>query len=232
LLEHSFHDTISLSFNYPFQSVNHIPTMRLFSILTLLLAGTSLAANVKVTSSRRTTSARATSAPAAKIATPRVLSPANPPIVNDVKNSITNWATSVKTVNDYLNNPSNTTKLQSAIVFAKDEPVQLATLMKVKGLSADGVNAGKVLMGNFPSIVSNLNSVQSGVMTTQDATAAVNFNRCCAVLPAIGSLWAASANATKAGAVNVPDLEAQCSQTSCASGVSGGNSTGAKLVMM
>jgi hypothetical protein len=205
--------------------------MQFFAIFTLLLASTSLAVNVKVTSSR-TTSARATSTPAAKIATPRVLSPANPPTANDVKNSITNWATSVNTVNDYLNNPNNNTKLQSAIVFAKDEPVQLATLMKVKGLSADGTNAGKVLMGNFPSIVSNLNSIQSGAMTTQDGTAAVNFNRCCTVLPAIGSLWAASANATKAGAVNMPSLEAQCGQMSCASGVSGGNSTGAKLVMM
>lgn len=78
------------------------------------------------------------------------------------------------------------------IVYAKDEPVQLATLMKVPAISKAGINAGRVLMGNFPSIVSNLNSVQSGVMTTQDATAAVNFNRCCTVLPAIASLWVVS----------------------------------------
>ena len=128
---------------------------------------------------------------------------------------------SVNTVNDYLNNPNSTTKLASAIIFAKDEPVQLATLMKVTNLSKAGTNSAQVLMGNFPSIVSNLNSVQKGVMTTQDATAAVNFNRCCTVLPAIGSLWAAAANATNAGAMPSPNLEAQCSQMNCAVGVSG-----------
>lgn len=105
--------------------------------------------------------------------------------------------TSVNTVNNYLNDPQNMTKLQFAIVFAKDEPVQLATLMKTTALPAMGVNAGKVLMGNFPSIVSNLNSVMQGVMSTNDATAAVNFNRCCTVLPAIGMLWSTSSTAMK-----------------------------------
>jgi hypothetical protein len=84
-------------------------------------------------------------------------------------------------------------------------------------------------MGNFPSIVSNLQSVQSGDMTTQDTTAAVNFNRCCTVLPAIGVLWTAAANQTKAGAVSMPSLEAQCSQMSCAGGVSGSVTNGTTL---
>ena len=102
--------------------------------------------------------------------------------------------------------------------------------MKVRGLSAAGVNSGMILVGNFPSIVSNLNSVQTGAMSTQDATAAVNFNRCCTVLPAIGSLWAAAANATKAGMIAMPNLEAQCSQMSCASGVSVTSPNNTKLV--
>jgi len=92
--------------------------------------------------------------------------------------------------------------------------------MKVSALPKTGVNAGTVLMGNFPSIVSNLQSIQNGAMTTQDATAAVNFNRCCTVLPAIGALWTAAANQTKVGAVSMPNLETQCSQMSCTSGVS------------
>lgn len=126
-----------------------------------------------------TTSRLAAQTSAIKAAAPRVLRPATPPTKVDVQNSIINWQTSVNTVNGYLNDPMNTTKLASAIVYAKDEPVQLATLMKTSGMSTTGVNAAKVVMGNFGSIVSNLNSIQSGVMSTQDATAAVNFNRCC-----------------------------------------------------
>lgn len=175
-----------------------------------------------------TTTKRAASSPtpAVKVTAPRVLSPATPPTAKDVQNSITNWATSVNTVNAYLNDPNNQTKLQSAVVFAKDEPVQLATLMKTPALSKQGLDAGKVLMGNFPSIVSNLNSVQTESMSTNDATAAVNFNRCCTVLPNIGTLWAAASNATKAAMPQMPNLEAQCSQMSCASGVSGAAGVG------
>jgi len=40
----------------------------------------------------------------------------------------------------------------------------------------------KYLMGNFPSIVSNLKGIQNEAMTNQDASAAVNFNRSCAML--------------------------------------------------
>lgn len=181
---------------------------------------------VSVTNAATTT--RAVAKPSVRPAVPRVLAPATPPTAVDVTNSITNWQKSVETVNDYLNNPANNTKLASAIVFAKDEPVQLATLMKVPSMSNMGLNAGKVLMGNFGSIISNLNSVQSGVMSTQDATAAVNFNRCCTVLPAIGTLWTAASNATKVAAPMMPNLEDQCSQMSCASGTSGtipGNAT-------
>jgi hypothetical protein len=63
-------------------------------------------------------------------------------------------------------------------------------------------------------------------MTTKDATVAMNFNRCCTVLLAIGMLWAAATNQTKAGAPSMPDLEAQCSQMSCVSGASGGAANG------
>ncbi|KAE9375794.1 hypothetical protein N431DRAFT_502641 [Stipitochalara longipes BDJ] len=191
-----------------------------FSIIVcMFFAGTVFSA----TTSTRTT-VKPPAATTAKVAVPRVLKPASPPTATDVKNSIINWDTSVNTVNDYLNNPENKTKLAAAIVFAKDEPVQLVTLMKVAALPKPGINAGTVLMGNFPSIISNLQSIQNGAMTTQDATAAVNFNRCCTVLPAIGALWTAAANQTKAGAVSMPTLEAQCSQMSCASGVSGSGS--------
>lgn len=148
-------------------------------------------------------------------------------------NSIDNWATSVNTVNTYLDDPQNKTKLQSAIVFAKDEPVQLATLMKTTGLSTSGVNSGKILMGNFPSIVSNLNQVQAGSMSTNDATMAVNFNRCCTVLPAIGALWTAAGTAMNVANISIamPNLEAQCSQMSCTSGVSGGAAANTTAVM-
>jgi hypothetical protein len=42
------------------------------------------------------------------------------------------------------NNPENKTKLAAAIVFAKDEPLQLATLMTVAALPKTGTNAGTV----------------------------------------------------------------------------------------
>lgn len=167
--------------------------------------------------------------PTANSAAVRVLRPSDPPTTTDVQNSITNWQASVGTVNDYLNNPNNNTKLNSAVTFAQDEPVQLGTLMKVKGLSTTGVNAGKVLMGNFPSIVSNLQGVQTGSMSTQMATAAVNFNRCCTVLPAIGQLWTAAATASNAGTMAMPALENQCAQMSCSSGISGANMTASTL---
>jgi hypothetical protein len=191
--------------------------MQLSKFTLLLFASTALSATT-----RTSTSLQATSNPATKAATPRLLKPATPPTTADVQNSIINWDTSVKTVNAYLNDPQNKTKLASAIVFAKDEPVQLATMMKVTGLSTSGVNAGKILMGNFPSIVNNLANVQAGSMATNDATAAVNFNRCCTVLPAIGVLWQEAATAMKAGNVSIPVLEDQCSLMSCTSGVSGG----------
>jgi hypothetical protein len=127
------------------------------------------------------------------------------------------------------NNPENKIKLAAATVFAKDEPLRLTTLMTVAALPKTGANAGTVLMGNFPSIVSNLQSIRNGDMTTQDATAAVNFNRCCTVLPAIGLLWTAAANQTKSGAVSMPSLEARCSQMSCASSISGCATNGTTL---
>jgi len=123
--------------------------MQLSKIICVLFAGTALSAAT-------TTSARPVATAAAKAAVPRVLAPATPPSPADVQSSISNWMTSVKTVNDYLNNPTNMTKLASAIVFAKDEPVQLGTLMKVSGLTTNGANAGKILMGNFPSIISGI----------------------------------------------------------------------------
>jgi hypothetical protein len=217
--------------------------MQFSVIMCMLFAATAFSAS---TLSRTTVKPPAATA-SGKVAVPRVLKPASPPTPTDGTNSIVNWQTSVNTVNDYLvsgfpmspaltasnenaqNNPENKTKLASAIVFAKDEPVQLATLMKVAALPKASVNAGTVLMGNFPSIVSNLQSIQNGAMSTRDATAAVNFNRCCTVLYAIGALWTATANQTKVGAVSMPNLEAQCSQMSCASGISGSAANGTTM---
>jgi hypothetical protein len=138
--------------------------MQLSTLICALLASTVLAA----TSTVRTSSRAPTATAAVRAAVPRVLKPATPPTAADVQNSISNWVVSVNTVNDYLDNPSNQTKLNSAVVFAKDEPVQLATLMKVTGLPVAGKNAGTVLMGNFPRIVSNLDSVHKGVMSTNE----------------------------------------------------------------
>jgi hypothetical protein len=146
--------------------------MQFYILICMLLPGTALS----VTTSTGTTLKPLSAMTARKVAVPRVLKPATPPTATDVKNSITNWGTSVNTVNDYLvcycpsfsdcntdqraqNNPDNKTKLASAIVFAKDEPLRLATLMKIAALPKAGVNADSVLMGNFPSIVNNLNSI-------------------------------------------------------------------------
>ncbi|KAG4033555.1 hypothetical protein MFRU_004g00620 [Monilinia fructicola] len=190
--------------------------MQPLTFMLLIFAGTSFAATA-------TTPANKPAAPAAvaRIASPKPLTPSNPPTSNDVKNSLNNWATSVDTVNAYLDDPNNSTKLNTAIAFAKDEPVQLATLMKTPNLSPAGIKSAKVLMANFPSIVSNLQNVKTGVMTTDDATMAVNFNRCCTVLPNIGTLWEAATNASKVQDKPPPNLEAQCAMMSCMVGVSG-----------
>ncbi|QSZ36551.1 hypothetical protein DSL72_006431 [Monilinia vaccinii-corymbosi] len=180
--------------------------------MVMLFAGTSIAAS---------TAAAKKPATVAKAATPKPLTPASPPTANDVKNSLDNWAASVNTVNAYLNDPNNSTKLTSAIAFSKDEPVQLGTLMKVPKLSPAGVQAGKILMANFPPIVSNLEMVKTGGMTTEAATMAVNFNRCCTVLPNIEILWNAATNASKIQDRPAPNLEGQCAQMSCIAGVSG-----------
>ncbi|CAD6444375.1 8f58518c-5c24-4bd8-995a-8c3fd196d446 [Sclerotinia trifoliorum] len=186
--------------------------MQPLTLMILFLASTSFAV-ITTTPARR--------AAVARVASPKRLTPANPPTAFDVKNSLGNWATSVNTVNAYLDDPNNSTKLKTAIAFARDEPVQLATLMKTPNLSPAGIKSAKVLMANFPSIVSNLQNVYTGVMTTQDATMAVNFNRCCTVLPNIGSLWAAATNATKLKDTPPPNLEAQCGMMSCNVGISG-----------
>ncbi|KAB8294897.1 hypothetical protein EYC80_006856 [Monilinia laxa] len=190
--------------------------MQPFTLMLFIFAGTSFAATATIPANKP-----AAPGAVARVASPKPLNPSNPPTSNDVKNSLNNWATSVNTVNAYLDDPNNSTKLTTAIAFAKDEPVQLATLMKTPNLSAAGIKSAKVLMANFPSIVSNLQNVKTGVMTTEDATMAVNFNRCCTVLPNIGTLWEAATNASKVQDSPPPNLEAQCAMMSCMVGVSG-----------
>lgn len=67
-------------------------------------------------------------------------------------------------------------------------------------------------------------------MTTEDATMAVNFNRCCTVLPNIGTLWAAATNASKVQDSPPPNLEAQCGMMNCNVGVSGAQAQAASNV--
>lgn len=52
------------------------------------------------------------------------------------------------------------------------------------------------------------------------------------MLPAFGALLTTAANQTKAGAVSIPSLEAQCSQMSCASGVNGSIANGITMVVI
>ena len=138
----------------------------------------------------------------------------------DVVSSITEWETDVNTVNEFLNNPT-AANLNSAIDSAQNEPVQLGILSKVTGLSAAGQSAATLLTGNFDSVVSNLQNAQAGSISTEDATTAINFNRCCTILPAIGILWTAAAEASDAGFTPpAPQLEDQCASINCAAGAS------------
>jgi hypothetical protein len=159
------------SYGYAFNSLFHYfpwPTMQFAIIICMLFVGLALS----VTTTTRTTLKPPSATTVGKATVPQVLKPAMLPTATGVKNSIVNWETSVNIVNDYpvgslfslgdgnndqwaQNNPENKTKLTSAIVIAMDEPVQLETLMKLAALLKAGVNAGSVLMGNFPSIVSN-----------------------------------------------------------------------------
>jgi cytochrome c1 len=131
-----------------------------------------------------------------------------------------NWMLSVNTVNAWLNDPTNTTNLDVAIIYAEDEPIQLATMMKTPQLSTEGMDSAQILAGNFPSIVANLKLAQSGGMTADQSTTAINFNRCCTVLPAIGSLWTAANKATAGTSTAQPSLANQCASVSCVTGTS------------
>jgi hypothetical protein len=56
------------------------------------------------------------------------------------------------TAQETQNNPENKPKLAAAIVFAKDEPCTAGNFDEGYALPKTGVNAGIVLMGNFPSM--------------------------------------------------------------------------------
>ncbi|KAH8754727.1 hypothetical protein BGZ57DRAFT_910758 [Hyaloscypha finlandica] len=113
--------------------------MQFSAIICVLFAGALFSATALAL-----TAVQSPAATAARVAVPQVRKPASPRTATDVKNSIVNWDTPVKTVNDYLNNPENKTKLAPAIVFTKDETLQLATLMAVAALPKTGANAGTV----------------------------------------------------------------------------------------
>ncbi|PMD22630.1 hypothetical protein NA56DRAFT_718646 [Hyaloscypha hepaticicola] len=160
--------------------------------LSLIICMFSAATAFSATTSTRIASKAPIATAVGRVVVARGLKPASPPTATDVKISIVNWQSSVKTVNDYL--PENKSKVASAIVFVKDELMQLATLMKITALSRTGVNAAK--------------SIQNEAMTTQHATAAVNFNRSCTMLQQSERCELLAANQTKARAVSMPNLEA------------------------
>ena len=149
---------------------------------------------------------------------PRTLNPSDPPTAEDVVNAISNWGTDIETVNVYLNTPTAGLNLNKAIAYAQNEPLQLATLMKVTELSTAGQNAAQLIAANFPIIPDDLEAISSGSTTTDAGLAAINSVRCCTVLPAIGTLWTAAAKASNAGITpSAPQRANACASITCTS---------------
>ncbi|KJZ75277.1 hypothetical protein HIM_05203 [Hirsutella minnesotensis 3608] len=140
------------------------------------------------------------------------------PSKTDVERAIIAWLNEVCTVDSFLNNPHGATSLDTAIAWATDEPNQLKTLSSVRGLNQNGKNAAAILEANFPSVLGNLDNAKTGKSNIHIATMAINFDRCCTVLPAIGVLVRAAAEACgafKGSPVPQPKLENVCARFRC-----------------
>ncbi|KAH8598476.1 hypothetical protein B0O99DRAFT_483750, partial [Bisporella sp. PMI_857] len=142
----------------------------------------------------------------------------------DIVNATLAWANEVCTVNSFLNRPRDTkTTLNTVIAYASDEPTQLKTLASLPNLSVAGLNAAEVLKANFPMIPANLVNVRLGKTTTYTALVAINFMRCCTVLPAIEILFKEASVASGAfsdGVVPKPIRPLPCASIDCSSGAS------------
>lgn len=146
------------------------------------------------------------------------------PTRSDVEKAVVQWLNDVCTVDSFLNKPvGGPTDLKTTIVWAEDEPTQLKTLSSVIGLSDAGKAAAAVLEANFPAIPNNLHNVQNGLSNAKLATTAINFSRCCIVLPAIKTLVEAASQAVGAfanSAVPEPQFPNPCLNIACESGSS------------
>lgn len=137
------------------------------------------------------------------------------PTKQEVEMAVAAWLNEVCTVNDFLN--SKGTSLAVATAWATDEPNELAILSAVKGLSKEGQNAAAVLRANFPSVLANLDNIKTGSAPTKDASVAINFDRCCQVVPSVAILVDAAVRATGAfgGVAPKPEYPNVCSRFQC-----------------
>lgn len=130
------------------------------------------------------------------------------PSAADAKASIDQWNTDVNTVNAFLNNATSLAlgvEVQNAtmqtLMFAQDEPCQLATLMSNSDFVGGGTDAFNCavmdLMMVFEThVLNNLKSIIAMPMDQDVITHAVNdINnfRCCNVLPDADIIWLDSA---------------------------------------
>lgn len=149
----------------------------------------------------------------------------------------------VDTVNAFLDD-ATLAGAGLALSFALDEPVQLGTLMTVRGLSTTGLQAAGTLAINFPSIPENLNDTIAGKQSLTTATTNINLNRyvafspffwlfwglrgwkglmisrCCTILPNINVLWIEAAAASGAGVPPPIQFENTCADIDCPEGAS------------
>jgi len=138
---------------------------------------------------------------------------------------VTAWLNDVCTVDAFLDDPTGATALETVQAFAADEPNHLKTLAALPDLGRAGRDAAAALEANFPSIPANLDNLASGAATAALATTAINFNRCCVVLPAIDTLVREAAAVSGAFAdedVPSPMFPDPCGAIDCPSGVSAG----------
>lgn len=140
----------------------------------------------------------------------------------DVEKAIIAWLNDVCTVDSFLNSPG-TADIDAIIAWGSDEPTQLKTLSSVKGISKAGLDAAAALEANFPSVPANLKNLKEGKATQEKATMAINFTRCCSVLPNVKILANAAVEATGAFAdteVPEPVYPNPCKAFTCDMGVS------------
>ncbi|KAI2602399.1 hypothetical protein GGR54DRAFT_624473 [Hypoxylon sp. NC1633] len=127
---------------------------------------------------------------------------ANGPTLAQVLSSLKDWYSDVTAVNSFVDSVSTISGnslragAQEALVNATDEPKQLGLLKQLCGLDDSYYDAIMTLEEIFPNVLNGLNIVVNNANSpifSQAGVSAINFARCCSVLPALDTVWSLAA---------------------------------------